>query len=210
MRNAYTQYPASDEMKKQMKSKDILFPVPSALVVSGTGDESNIITIAWIGIVGSNPPALGISLHKARHSLSLIRKTQEFTVNIPRKCDFEKVDYCGIVSGKKNNKFAATGYTRTHGCKVRPPIIKECPVNIECRVLQEVDLSRWVLVIGEILEVNIDADCFDDNGNVLIHKADPLVYIPTIREYWSIGQKLANSFDVGKKYKKNLTTESGR
>ena len=188
-------------MKAQMKAKDILFPVPSALVVSGIGTESNIITVAWIGIVGSNPPAIGISLHKSRYSLSLIRRTKEFTVNIPRQCDFDKVDYCGIVSGKTVDKFTATGFSCIDGCKVQVPIIKECPVNIECRVLQEVDLSDWILVIGEMLEVNIDSDCLDGNSKVLIEKVDPLVYIPTIREYWSIGQKLANSFEVGIRYK---------
>ena len=188
-------------MKTQMNAKDILFPVPPALVVSGIGEESNIITIAWIGIVGSNPPTLGISLHKTRYSLSLIRKTQEFTANIPRQCDYEKVDYCGMVSGKNVNKFDMTNFTRIDGCKVKVPIIKECPVNLECRVLREVDLFDWTLVIGEILEVNIDSNCIDPGGKVLIDKADPLVYVPTIREYWSIGQKLADSFEAGKKYK---------
>ena len=180
-----------------MKTKDILFPVPSALVVSGAGNDSNIITVAWIGIVGSKPPALGISLQKNRYSLSLIKQTQEFTVNIPRQGDFEKVDYCGMVSGKNTNKFTDTGFTRMNGCKVKVPIIKECPVNIECRVMREVDLSDWTLVIGEILEVNIDEYCLDDSGKVSVAKADPLVYIPTIREYWSIGRKLADSFKIG-------------
>ena len=188
-------------MKTQLKAKDILFPVPSALVVSGVGDTSNIITVAWIGIVGSNPPALGISLHKDRYTLSLIKQTQEFTANIPRQSDFEKVDFCGIVSGKTVNKFDATGFTKMDGCKVDVPIIKECPFNIECRVLHEVDLSDYVLVIGEILEVNLDSDCLDENGKVVIDKVDPLVYVPTIREYWSIGEKLADSFKVGYNYK---------
>ena len=181
-----------------MKSKDILFPVPSALVVSGVGTDNNIITIAWIGIVGSNPPAIGISLHKNRYSLSLIKQTQEFTVNIPRQSDYEKVDYCGMVSGKNTNKFNDTGFTRMDGCKVKIPIIKECPFNIECRVLQEVDLLDYMLVIGEILEVSIDTDCLDDNKKVSVAKVDPLVYIPTIREYWSVGQKLADSFKIEK------------
>ena len=191
-------------MKTQLKAKDILFPVPSALVVSGVGDNSNIITVAWIGIVGSNPPALGISLQKDRYTLSLVRQTKEFTANIPRQGDFEKVDYCGIVSGKTVDKFDGAKFTKMNGCKVDVPIIKECPFNIECRVLHEVDLSDYVLVIGEILEVNIDADCLDENGKVLVDKVDPLVYIPTIREYWSIGEKLADSFKVGYNYKKAI------
>ena len=191
-------------MKTQQKAKDILFPVPAALVVSGVGDDANIITVAWIGIVGSNPPALGISLHKNRYTLLLIRETQEFTANIPRQSDFAKVDYCGIVSGKTLNKFNATNFTKMDGCKVNVPIIKECPLNIECRVLREVDLQDWILIIGEILEVNLDADCLDEDGKVAIKKVDPLIYIPTIREYWNIAEKLADSFNVGKDYKKSI------
>lgn len=189
-------------MKIQLKSKDILFPIPSALVVSGIGDDSNITAVAWIGIVGSNPPALGISLHKNRNLLSLIRKTQEFTANIPRQTDFEKVDYCGIASGKIVDKFKETGFTRINACNVNTPIIKECPLNIECRVMQEVDLFDWILIIGEILEVNLDADCIDEKGKIYVDKVDPLVYIPTIREYWSIGHKLADGFRVGNNMKK--------
>ena len=185
-------------MKIQLRKKDILFPVPSALVVSGAGVKANIITIAWVGIVGSNPPAIGISLHKSRYSLSLIRETNEFTVNIPRQVDFKKVDYCGIVSGRKVNKFEKTGFTPIPGCKVHVPIIKECPFNLECKVLSEMEISGWTLVIGEILEANIDRDCCDEHNQVLTDKIDPLVYIPTIREYWSMGAKLGDSFKAGK------------
>ena len=193
-------------MKTRLGAKDILFPVPAALVVTGTGNNSNIITIAWIGIVGSNPPAIGISLHKNRYSLPLLRKTGEFTVNIPRKSDYIKVDYCGLASGKKVNKFKDTGFTKIDGSKVKVPIIKDCPVNIECEIIKELKITDWVLVIGEILEISIDSDKISHDGKVSIEKIDPLVYIPTIREYWSIGQKLGNSFDVGHDYKRTLKT----
>ena len=185
-------------MKIQMKAKDILFPVPPALVVSGLDEKSNIITIAWIGIVGSAPPSLGISLKKGRYSLDLIRQTQEFTVNIPDSKNFVKVDYCGITTGKRCDKFKDTGFTRMKSSKVKVPIIKECPLNIECKVIKEVDMNEWVLIIGEIIEVNIDSDKIDEKGKVSMNKVDPLIYIPTIREYWSIGEKLGNSFNVSK------------
>lgn len=184
-------------MKVQLKAKDILFPVPPALVVSGIGDHSNIITIAWIGIVGSNPPALGISLKKDRYSLQLIRKTREFTVNIPKAENFAQVDYCGITTGKDCDKFKDTGFTRMRAKKVEVPLIRECPLNLECCVMQEVDMNEWVLIIGEILAANIDNDKVDENGSVSVLEIDPLVYIPTIREYWSIGEKLGNSFQAG-------------
>ncbi|MDR2966355.1 MAG: flavin reductase family protein [Methanobacteriaceae archaeon] len=193
-------------MKTQIGAKDILFPVPPALIVTGLEDNRNIITIAWIGIVGSKPPAIGISLHKSRYSLSLLRQTGEFTVNIPSKSDYIKVDYCGITSGKKRNKFKDTGFTKIDGTKVKVPIIKECPLNIECKIIKELDMSDWILIIGEILEINIDSDKINPDGKVSVEKVNPLIYVPTIREYWSIGQKLGNSFDVGRNY--NQTSQS--
>ena len=101
-----------------------------------------------------------------------------------------------MVSGRNTNKFRDTGFTQASGYKVSVPIIRECPVNIECRVMQEVDLSHWTLVIGEIVEVSVDIDCLGGDGKVSVTKVDPLVYIPTIREYWSIGRKLADSFKI--------------
>lgn len=172
-------------MKKRLGAKDILFPIPIALVVSGIEHNLNIIPIAWLGIVGSNPPAIGISLRDNRYSLELIRQTNEFTVNIPGTNDMVKTDYCGLVSGKNTNKFSDTNYTALKSTKVKPPIIKECPYNIECKVIKEVEIGNWILVIGEILETLVDEDKIE-NDQISIKKVDPLVYVPTIREYWSI------------------------
>lgn len=184
-------------MKKTLGAKDILFPIPIALVVCGSGDNANIISIAWIGITGSNPPSIGISLKKNRYSLGLIRQTNEFTINIPSSSDMIKADYCGLVSGKSANKFIDTNYTRLKSHKVQAPIIKECPYNIECKVIKEVEIGDWILVIGEIVETHVDEDKIENN-QISIEKVDPLVYVPTIREYWSIGKLLGKSFDVGK------------
>lgn len=184
-------------MKKTLGAKDILFPIPIALIVSGNGDNANIISIAWIGITGSNPPSIGISLKKNRYSLDLIRQTKEFTINIPSTSDMIKTDYCGLVSGENTNKFNDTNYTALKSHKVKTPIIKECPYNIECKVINEVAIGDWILVIGEIVETHIDEDKMEDN-KISIEKVDPLVYVPTIREYWSIGKLLGKSFNVGK------------
>jgi flavin reductase (DIM6/NTAB) family NADH-FMN oxidoreductase RutF len=185
-------------MKKTLGAKDILFPIPIALVVSGNGDNVNIISIAWIGITSSNPPSIGISLKKNRYSLELIRQTNEFTINIPSTNDMVKTDYCGLVSGKNTNKFNDTNYTALKSHKIKTPIIKECPYNIECKVIKEVEVGDWVLVIGEIVETHVDEDKIENN-KISIEKINPLVYVPTIREYWSIGKLLGKSFNVGKK-----------
>lgn len=184
--------------KVQLGTRDILFPVPAALVVSGTPENPNILTVAWIGIMSSVPPTIAISLKKSRYSLKLIRNTSEFTVNIPPSHLFKETDYCGIASGSKRNKFEDTNLTPLKSKKIQTPIIKECPFNMECKVQKEIELGGWVMILGDILETHIDEDKIDKpKKRIDIAKVDPLVYCATVREYWQLGQKLGDGFKAG-------------
>ena len=188
-------------MKKQLGASDTFFPIPTTLVVSGNEKEANIVTIVWSGIVSSTPPTIGISLYKDRYSLELIRATGEFTVNIPSAEFVKETDYCGIVSGKKTNKFSDTGFTPIPGSVVKSPIIKECPYNMECKVVQEIELGDWVLVLGEIVETHIDEDKIRDykgKNKIDISKVNPLTYCAGIREYWQLGDKVGKDSVLGR------------
>ena len=194
-------------MKKKLGATDTYFPVPTTLVVSGRGTEANIATIVWSGIVSSTPPTIGISFYKERYSLELITATGEFTVNIPSAEFIEEVDYCGIVSGKRTNKFSDTGFTPVMGSVVKSPIIKECPYNMECKVVQQIELGDWILVLGEIVETHIDAEKIIKNNvknKIDVSKVNPLIYCAGIREYWQLGNKVGEGFSAGKKL---LTTK---
>ncbi len=186
-------------MKIQLGPSDIFFPVPAALIVSGTWEKPNIITVAWIGIMSSDPPVIAISLKKSRYSLALIRDSNEFTVNIPPAELFKETDYCGIVSGRKRNKFKDTNFTPLKSTKIDTPIIKECPFNMECKVIKEVEVGQWLAFFGEIVETHIDEDKINkSNMKIDISKVNPLVYCATVREYWELGKKLGNGFHAGK------------
>jgi len=188
-------------MKKQLGASDTFFPVPATLVVSGSGNEANIITVVWSGIVSSTPPTIGISLYKERYSLELIRKTGEFTVNIASADLVKETDYCGIISGRKTNKFSDTGLTPLPGAVVKSPIIEQCPYNMECKVVGEMELGDWILVLGEIVETHIDEDKIVENkekNKIEISKVNPLTYCAGIREYWQLGDKVGDAFNVGK------------
>jgi flavin reductase (DIM6/NTAB) family NADH-FMN oxidoreductase RutF len=188
-------------MKVNLGAQNIFFPVPAALVVSGVGDSLNIITLSWIGMASSTPPTVGISVKSSRHTLGLIRQTREFTVNIPSSGQYAEVDYCGIVSGRKRDKFSDTGLTPLEGSKVSTSIIKECPFNIECIVVDEIKLGEYFLVLGEIVESHVDEDKMGTHrkGSIDISKVDPLVYCASVREYWKLGNKLGDAFNVGNK-----------
>ncbi|HEY5532310.1 MAG TPA: flavin reductase family protein [Candidatus Anoxymicrobiaceae bacterium] len=185
-------------MKKTLGATDTFFPVPAALVAGGTMAEHNVITVAWIGIVSSSPPTVGISLRKTRHSLGIIRQCGEFTVNIPPARLFAEVDYCGLVSGRDVDKFEAAGLTPTESSVVAAPIIDECPYNMECRVTGEHEIGEWVLLLGEIVETHADAEVVGADSRIDIAKLNPLVYCAAIREYWELGRKLGDGFNAGR------------
>lgn len=191
--------------KEQLGATDVFFPIPAALIVCGTIENANIITIAWIGIAGSNPPIISISVKKSRYSLKLIRELGEFTVNIPSADYFKETDYCGIVSGKNTDKFTDTGLTPLKSKKINVPIIKECPYNLECKKVKEVEFGDYRVIFGEIVENHIDSDKIDkDNKEINIKKVNPLVYCARIREYWDLGEKIGNGFKAGKEILKNV------
>lgn len=196
-------------MKTQLGPTNIFFPIPAALIVSGSVEKPNIVTVAWIGMMGSSPPVIGISLKNSRYSLELIRETKEFTVNIPSVSRFKETDYCGLVSGKERNKFDDTGFTPVNSKRVATPIIEECPYNIECRVVNEISVGEWVAIFGEILETHIDDDKIDVSSRTVdISKVNPLVYCATIREYWGLGEKVGKGFNAGKEILEQLGNES--
>jgi flavin reductase (DIM6/NTAB) family NADH-FMN oxidoreductase RutF len=198
-------------MKRRLGPSDILFPVPAVLVASGSLEEPNVLAVAWIGIVGSAPPMLAISLHKTRYSLEIIRKTKEFTVNIPQARHFREVDYCGLVSGRTRRKVLDCGFTTIPGSIVKAPLIAECPFNLECKVSRETTFGDWVVIFAEIVETHVDADKLNpETGKIDVSKVDPLVYCATIREYWNLGTRLGLGFNAGKELKRKLRSESGQ
>ena len=122
-------------------------------------------------------------------------------MNISSANFVKETDYCGITSGKRTNKFRDTGLTPLLGSVVKTPIIKECPYNMECKVVQEIEIGDWVLVLGEIVETHIDEDKLtENNGKVKIDisKVNPLTYCAGIREYWQLGDKAGEGFSAGK------------
>ena len=198
-------------MKRKLGPSDILFPVPAALVASGSWEKPNLLTVAWIGMMGSDPPMLAVSLKKGRHSLGTIRESKEFTVNIPSAKHFREADYCGLVSGRKHDKFRDCGFTPAPGAVVKAPLVEQCPFNLECRVVQEVEFGAWTVLFAEIVETHVDVDALDPvTGKIDVAKVDPLVYCATIREYWSLGERLGLGFKAGKGLVKKAKEKAGR
>jgi flavin reductase (DIM6/NTAB) family NADH-FMN oxidoreductase RutF len=178
-------------MKKlEMPPSEALYPVPVVLVSSldKTTGKANIITIAWCGIVCSNPPLVSISIRPSRHSHKLIKETGDFVINIPTSLIVKKVDLCGIRSGKDIDKFRACSFSALPSRQVASPMIKECPVNIECKLKDIVSLGVHDMFIAEVVSVHADESVVGENGDIDYVKAMPLVF--NQGEYWDLGKKI--------------------
>ncbi len=191
-------------MKTTFGAKKIMFPSPAVLVVTGTMEKANIVTIAWVSLLTSQPPTLGISVGQKGFSGNEIKKNGEFTVNIASAGIMTDADFCGITSGRDTDKFRETGLTKMPSKIIRSPIIKECPLNLECELIEANIVGQTNHFIGRIVETHIDTDKLDDTSDYTsfdIEAIDPLIYIGGAREYRRIGEKIGDAYSVGKKLK---------
>ncbi len=176
--------------KKQIKPFRPIYPSPAGLVTSISEDgQPNIITLGEIfNISIAKPVIVGIAIRKQRYSHTLISATREYVVNLPTAAMAKVVDQVGSVSGRDVDKFAAFDLTPVPADRVRPPLIAECPMNIECRVIGIQEIGDHDLFLGEAVTVHIANDALDEHGRMIVENLDPLCYIAA--EYWRVGAKL--------------------
>ena len=150
--------------KREFKPGCMLAPVPAALISCGNKDgNDNLITLAWVGTVNSEPPMVTISVRKSRYSYPMIEETGEFVINLTTEDMVEMVDKCGVITGAKEDKWKVSGFTREKALKVNCPLVKESPVNIECKVIEAKELGSHVMFLAEVLAVDVDEAYFDEN-----------------------------------------------
>lgn len=161
-------------------------PVPAVLIgTGGNGFKNNLITVAWTGVLNSEPPMLSISVRSGRYSYEALEKTGEFTVNIPSVEQAELLDWCGVVSGKEHDKFAEGGVTAVAGSKVAAPIVEECPVALECKVTQKISLGTHDMFLAEILAVQVSEEFLTAEGKFDLSKKNLLAYV--CGQYYALG-----------------------
>ena len=173
-----------------------VYPTPAGLIVSVDSEgKPNIITLGEVFNLGLTQPAIvGIAIRKSRYSHVLIRSSGCFTVNLPHAGMVREVDACGMVSGKDQDKFSVFGLTPLESKHVRAPIIKECPVNMECELCGFLETGDHDLFMGRVLEVYADEELLDADGRVEPARLNALVFMLNHHhkgEYWSLGEKLA-------------------
>ena len=168
-----------------------IYPTPAGLITSVDVDgKPNIITLGEIAMVSLNPTRVSIGMRPATYSNRLVKMTGEFVVNFPTTDIIDKVDYCGTISGRNADKFAETGLTPEPALHVKPPLIKECPVNLECKVIGCLSLGSHDLFIGDVLVMHAEEDIIIDENRGLINPEKAKAVIFAMNSYWSFGEKI--------------------
>ena len=183
-------------------------PIPPAMVTVGDFENANVLTIAWTGILATQPPKTYISVRPSRHSYGMLKDNGEFVINLPSADLVRKVDFVGIYTGAKMDKFERCGLTKKQSEKVAPPTIAECPIALECRVTDVIPMGSHDVFIADIVGVSCDEFIVDENGRMCFDKANLLAYAHG--EYYTLGQvvgKFGFSTDKKKEEKPNATNK---
>lgn len=187
--------------KVTWKAGTFLYPIPAVMVSCGTIENSNIITVAWTGIINTNPAMVYISVRPSRYSYNIIKEQGEFVINLTTKDLAFATDWCGVQTGAKKDKFKEMKLTKEKAKFVNCPMIKESPVSVECKVKEIKELGSHSMFIAEVLAINADDKYIDKNGAFDISKCDLIAY--SNGNYYSLGKKVGKfGFSVQKKKKR--------
>ncbi len=187
-------------MKRKVGAKTLVHPMPAVLV--GTYDEDgtpNAMTAAWSVTCCMQPPCIGVAVRKERLTFLNIERTGAFTINVPSTSQAAPVDYVGIVSGKdEKDKLERIGMKAGKADQVDAPLLVDCPVCIECRLKDRLEIGTHTWFVGEVLEAHVEESAFGGDGKMDARLIDPIIYATSDHQYYGIGERVAPAFKVGK------------
>lgn len=190
--------------KVTWKPGTFLYPLPAVMVSCGDMEKSNIITVAWTGILNTDPAMIYISVRPSRYSYNIIKESGEFVINLTTRDLAYATDWCGVKTGEKVDKFKEMKLTKEKAKFVKCPMIKESPVSVECKVKEIRELGTHHMFVAEVLAINADEKYIDEKGAFDISKCDLIAY--SNGNYYSLGKKIGKfgfSVQKNKKSQKN-------
>ena len=174
------------------------YPMPVSLVGAHVDGKPNFLAVAWFTMISYKPPRIAIALGKGHHTNPGIKENQSFSVSLPSEDMVEVTDYCGIVSGKKTDKSEI--FDLFYGELKTAPMIKDCPLSMECKLVEIVESSLNEIFIGEIMGTYTE-ERFLTDGKLDFRKMKPLILSQPDTSYWSLGEPVARAWNIGKRYK---------
>ena len=183
-------------------------PAPPVMVSCGTMEKSNIITVAWTGIINTVPPKTYISVRPSRYSYDLIKESGEFVVNLTTADLIKKADFCGIYTGAKVDKFAKCGFDKEEASEVSCPVIAQSPLSLECKVTDVIELGSHHMFLADIVAVDVDEELVDAKGKLHLDRAHLAAFAHG--EYFELGRKIGYFGFSADKKRKNPNNRSRR
>ncbi len=186
-------------MKRSLGALTPAMPLP-VWVIGSYGEDGSpcLMTVAWCGVCCSEPPCVAVAVRKSRLTHANIAVRGCFTVNIPSERYAAEADYCGLVSGRDADKFAAAGLTAVAGEFVDAPYVEDFPLALECVVAQAVDLGSHTLFVGRVADAKADEAVLGENGLPDMAKVKPLACSPADRNYYAVGSVLGGTYSLGR------------
>ncbi len=198
--------------RKNLSPGALTAPLPPCMVTVGDMEKNNILTVAWTGILSTVPPKTYISVRPSRHSHSMLGVGREFVINLPPASLAKEVDFVGIYTGAKMDKFERCSLTRVKSEKVSPPTVAECPIALECRVTEVISMGSHDVFMADIVSVSCHDELIDSEGKIHFENADLLAYAHG--EYYTLGERIGRfGFSTDKPEKadnKKTKTDSTR
>lgn len=175
----------------------LIYPMPALLVGANVDGKPNFMAVAWGGIANGEPPMISVAIRPSRYTHRGISQNLTFSVNIPSIDLIRETDYCGIMSGSEVNKAEVCQFSVFYGKLINAPLIEQCPINLECRVVHVLKLGSHSLFVGRIEETHISENYLTD-GKIDINKIKPFVYMAEPSpQYHSFGKVSGKAFSIG-------------
>ncbi len=186
--------------KMKMPPERWMYPRPALLVGSNVDGKANFMAVGGGGVADAGPPMIAVPIRHHQYTLKGILQNMTFSVNTPSVDLVAETDYCGIVSGAKVDKVKACGFTVFYGELQTAPMIEQCPMNLECKVVHVLNLGTHAFVIGEVKGTFISEDCVA-NGKPDVARMKPMIFNLETSEYATFGEFVARAFHVGREFK---------
>jgi len=188
---------------KSLGPSTAAFPTPTWVVATyDKNGRANAMTAAWGGVANSTPPSIFVAIRPDRYTYENILAKREFTICIPSEEYVREADYFGLESGRETNKIEASGLTAVKAEKVNAPYIAEFPMHLECKLADRMNLGSHFVIIGQIVDVKAREEILDHKDSIEIQKLKPIIYSPTDRNYYGVGEEIGTAFSIGKEFKK--------
>jgi flavin reductase (DIM6/NTAB) family NADH-FMN oxidoreductase RutF len=187
-----------DQVDKVDIGTQAFIPMPVVLLGTRVAGRPNFMAVGWAARVNTSPPLIAVSVNKRHHTAEALKEGESFSLNVPGRPLAEKTDYCGLVSGRSVDKSEV--FAVFYGTLADAPLIRECPLCLECLVAEVHDLPDHVLCIGEIVAAHADRECLSE-GRPDARKIDPLILTMPDNSYWALGDHVGRAWGMGKPVK---------